>query len=113
MPADTAHPICKNLSTDQVKKVCAKTPASPLCNMLPGGTGGGTGGGNGGGTPSLPLPTPSQSANTGNGGGCVLVLLCRVAPGTEPSARGQGLSRTAAGYDSNLGALLTWGMVQR
>jgi phospholipid/cholesterol/gamma-HCH transport system substrate-binding protein len=107
------NPICKNLSTDQVKKVCATTPASPLCNTLPGGTGGGTGGGNGGGAPSLPLPTPSQSANTGNGGGCVLVLLCRVAPGAEPSARGQGLSRRAAGYDSNLGALLTWGMVQR
>jgi phospholipid/cholesterol/gamma-HCH transport system substrate-binding protein len=99
-------PVCDQLPTSAVKQICKSMPSNPLCDALGGGgsTGGGTGGGGGGGLP-VPLPT----------GGCSLPVLCpRAAPGAlaERTDHGSGLG-DRTGYDTQLGALLVWGMVQR
>jgi phospholipid/cholesterol/gamma-HCH transport system substrate-binding protein len=100
----------------------------PLGGLLGGGNGdnGGSGGGNGGDGGG------GAGGGDGGGGGCVIPLLCRPAPDLGPglSPRAGASAPHAAttggrpvsspsgadaghGYDSDLGALLVWGMVAR
>ncbi len=111
--ADPAGTACGDLTKKQVKKLCNLSPGNPLCAAL-GGDGGG--GGDEGPVPGVP-GVPDLPGGSEADAGCGVPLLCRTAPGlfqagtrsrTDASAK-----RGAAGYDSDLGALLTWGMMQR
>jgi phospholipid/cholesterol/gamma-HCH transport system substrate-binding protein len=100
---------CDDLTKKQLKKLCDLSPGNPLCAAL----GGGGGGGGEGPSPDLPeLPGGSDT-----GAGCGVPLLCRAAPDlwADPGSRSRpsATSMGETGYDSDLGALLTWGMVQR
>ncbi|HET7385634.1 MAG TPA: MCE family protein [Nocardioidaceae bacterium] len=105
-----SNPACKNLPQNLVKSICKNVPG-PLGKLC--------GGGGGGPSPSLPpLPSPSLptlptlplATGDGTAGGCTLGILCR-------PAAGEGAHRTSSGpsvrYDTDLGALLVWGMIQR
>jgi phospholipid/cholesterol/gamma-HCH transport system substrate-binding protein len=110
-PGGTA---CDDLTKKQLKKLCGLAPGNPLCGVL---GGGGGGGGPVPGTPDLPdVPEVSGGGDTGNG--CGVPLLCRAAPTLYSGARsglpaGAPARAATGGYDAELGALLTWGMVQR
>jgi phospholipid/cholesterol/gamma-HCH transport system substrate-binding protein len=73
-----------------------------------GGDGGSGGGGDGGG---------GNGGGGGGGGGCLIPLLCRPAPELGPTPGTDHRARTSGAadrdYDSDLGALLVWGMVAR
>jgi len=93
------NPVCRGLA--QLPLGGEKGPLGPVLDGLSGsgGSGGGTGGSGGGGS------------------GCNLPLVCRAAPGDADSSgsrRDRDDSAAARpSYDSDLGALLVWGMVQR
>ncbi|HET6627863.1 MAG TPA: MCE family protein [Nocardioidaceae bacterium] len=118
---------CQSLTKKQLRRLkrqldeqCAKTPGKPLCDALLGGDGddggGLLGGLLGGGTGTT--PGSGDDGDGGGGGDCGIPLLCRAAPalgarhrsGDDVSLSGIG---DASGFDPELAALLTWGMVQR
>ncbi len=92
------------LSLSELLKLCATTPLDPLCKAL-------------GGVKLPPLPLPSINLPTiglpglpGLGG--------RTAPNTGRSVKGAKATGLVVGptthpVDSELGAMMTWGMVQR
>ena len=100
--------VCEDLTKKQLKRLCKQAPGNPLCAVL------GGGGGAGGPVPDLP-GLPGLSGGSDADTSCGVPLLCRAAPGSfaaRPTSHDRA-SGDGAGYDSDLGALLTWGMVQR
>jgi phospholipid/cholesterol/gamma-HCH transport system substrate-binding protein len=94
------NPACAGLPKKLVKSLCAIT--KPLCP-----SGGGGGGGGGGG---LPVPTPSLSLPavgglSGGSGGLPRAPFGSARPGPP--------DRVVGNVDTNLGALLVWGMMSR
>ncbi|MGH3444928.1 MAG: MCE family protein, partial [Nocardioidaceae bacterium] len=103
-----SNPACKNLPQNLLKSICKNVPG-PLGKLC--------GGGGGGPLPTNPLPSslpslplPTLPLSTG-GGGCVAGILCRPAAG-DPAHR-DASARAPDRYDTDLGALLVWGMIQR
>jgi phospholipid/cholesterol/gamma-HCH transport system substrate-binding protein len=95
--ANKSNPVCQGLA-----KLPIGNKTGPLGSVLKSLTGGSAGSGGSGGS------------GGGSSGGCGIPLQCRAAPGGALSGSGSrraGLRPTA--FDSDLGALLTWGMVQR
>jgi phospholipid/cholesterol/gamma-HCH transport system substrate-binding protein len=112
---DLSSRACQRLTTEQLRRLRAacqedKYADNPICrvvnplpdlgaleDLLNGDLGGPGGGGDGG--------------SDGDSGGCTLIVLCRAVAGVgrqQPDAAG-----APAAYDTDLGALLVWGMVER
>jgi phospholipid/cholesterol/gamma-HCH transport system substrate-binding protein len=92
------------LSLPELLKTCAKTPLDPLCKQLGNLISPPTGGGAQPPNPLCAIPLPILCPTAG-----------RVAPGVAATSRTQPSALAAAGKgaDPELGAMLTWGMVQR